>query len=140
MSLAQTGPLVSPWLVIPLCGIVVAILTAYMSMIRSAEMPASRRRIRIANTWVMLLTTPVLAYAFGIVTAAERRPFVLAWATAVGLLGIIIMLALLDILNNHRLARRDQAELRRQLRELRASVGARPDPSQGNNHADDAAR
>ncbi len=120
------GPLVPTWLAISIASFMLLALMLHMTWVRSAEMPESRRRIRTVNGWLMLGAIPLLAYAFGIAPPSQARLFVLVWAASVGLIGIIVMLAMLDILNNWRIHRRRAALLRREMELLRRSPAATP--------------
>lgn len=118
LGIMPSGPLVPAWIALPLAGLVVLILAAHMQAMARADMPASRRRIRTATGWLMLITTPLTGYAFGVASAADPRGFVLIWLTVAGLLAIIILLACLDILNSRRLERREGRALAQQLKEI----------------------
>lgn len=125
------GPLVSAWLAMPVAGFVLALLALHMRSLAAAPMPESRRRIRIANGWIMLFATPVTAYAFGMATPDNPRGFVLAWLAVAGLLGIVLLLAGIDIVNTGRIS----AAARRQLqRELRDHLQGRVAPQGGEPH------
>lgn len=118
LAIMPSGPLVPAWIALPLAGLVVLVLAAHMQAMARAEMPASRRRIRTATGWLMLVTTPLTGYAFGVASTADPRGFVLVWLTVAGLLAIIILLACLDILNSRRLERREGRALAAQLKEI----------------------
>lgn len=121
------GPLVSPWLAVPVGAVVIVILTVHMRSQAYADMPESRRRIRTVNDWLMLLATPVTVYAFSLATPADPRAFLLAWLSVAGLLVIILLVAGLDILNTGRINLGDRRELRGQLRAaLRESAAPSP--------------
>ncbi len=118
----SASPLTPTWLAIPIAILVLIVLAIHMRAMRLTPMPASRRRIRSVNGWLMLIAVPLLTYAFGIAAPSRARPFVLAWAASVGIVGIIVMLAILDILNNWRLQRRASQDLRREMHALRAAA------------------
>lgn len=123
-SEASTKPLLPTWLTIIAGVVTLIILGAHMTGLQHAAMPASRKRIRIVNGWLMFGAIPLLCYAFGIAVPAQTRSFVLVWAASVGVVGIIVMLAVLDILNNWRLHRRAAQELRREVGLARLAVRA----------------
>lgn len=98
--------------VFPLAAVVIVVLATHLTLMRRAEMPASRKRIRTVNGVLMMLLTPVAAYAFGVVPAAQTKQFVLVFFLVTGLVFIIIMLAVMDALNNVRIHRREARDLR----------------------------
>ncbi len=118
------GPLITPWIVMPVAGALLIVIGAHLNALASAPMPASRRRIRVVNGWLMLLTTPLAAYAFAMATPSNTRLFVLIWLAVVGLIGIIVMLAVMDLLNTQRLYRGIQRELKQEIKGPRREVAA----------------
>lgn len=117
-----------PWSVaLPLAGVGVALVGVHLFLIGRSGAPASTRRIRTANGLVMLVLLPALACGLSLVhkgSVGEARVFVLTWMLIVGLVGIVLGLALLDLMNNVRLAvkaRRHRNELAAQALVLAAS-------------------
>jgi hypothetical protein len=127
------GPLVPPWIALPVAGLVVLIIAVHMHAMARSDMPASRRRIRTATGWIMLLTAPLTGYAFGVAAPSDPRAFVLVWLSVAGLLGIIIILACIDILNSGRLRRARLEEISRQMQQLQARL--RDEPASGKGSA-----
>jgi hypothetical protein len=111
-----------------MAGITLLILAAYASSLQTGDVPPKRRRIRTANTLLMMLTTPLIAYAFGILTPSNVRLFLLTWLAIAGLLGMMIMLAAMDALHSAQLHRQQRREVRRALRAAiaRHPAGAAP--------------
>jgi hypothetical protein len=109
-----------------LAGVLAAVLALliawHLRATHRAAMPESRRRIRLANGYLMILSMPLLAYCLGVASPASPRGFVLSWGSMVAVVGLVAMLAIADMLNNMRLARRAQAELRREAADLRREV------------------
>lgn len=116
------SPVLPVWFVLPLAVVAMLVIGTYAMLGGGSEVPASRRRIRGVNNVVMLVTVPVLAFAFGVVPPAEERLFVLTWLVAVGLLGLVTMLAMLDAFNNVRVHQENRRALRRQAWALREIV------------------
>lgn len=116
------GPLVSGWVVYPLAALTMTVIAAHGAGLSGAAMPESRRKIRRINGMLMLVATAVLAYAFG--GAGSDRPgeFVVVWMASILLLGIIVLVAFVDILNTARLHRVERRELRRQIQDARARL------------------
>lgn len=121
MNQFSSSPLAPTWLVLPLAAAVLLFLAGYVSSLQAGDVPPKRRRIRTANTLLMMLATPLIAYAFGIVAPSNARMFLLAWLAVTGLLAIMILLAGLDALYSMRL-HRDQRRAVRQA--LRSRLGA----------------
>jgi uncharacterized membrane protein YbhN (UPF0104 family) len=75
-----------------------------------------RRRIRLANAALMLLTLPLLATGFSLVNpAVHPRAWAVIWAVALGLLLLNIVLAVADVINTLRMLKRARQALRRSL-------------------------
>lgn len=103
------------------------IISAHLISMIQMPMPASRRRIRMANSLLMMLSLPILAYAIAWVPPAEGRPFVICWIMLAALVVMIMILAWLDVANNVRLARRERGALIRETAaELRLVGSLRP--------------
>ena len=91
-------------------------VSAHVTVTQHSRAPASRRRIRVCNGWIMLLTIPLIAAGVSLVSAPQSpRLFTLTWAAVVLLLVLSIALAAADALNTIRIARNDR---RRDLIEL----------------------
>ncbi len=106
---------VSPWVAVPLAaGLMFVVAGHVLSTHRAGfEMPASRRRIRTANGLIMLLVIPLLAHGVSSGPGTDQpQPMAFLWLLIVALLGLVIGLALLDVVNTLRLARRARADLR----------------------------
>lgn len=113
MALAAQNVAISPWVALPLTAAAMAMVGWHASGLASADMPLSRRRIRTANSWVMMLGIPLLAAGASVIDPQRApRAFVLVWV-AVGLLLLLCVgLAVADALNTWRLSaaeRRDAA-------------------------------
>lgn len=105
--------LVPIWISAPLAMLTLVVVAAHLLALRSARMPESRRRIRTASGWLIMATAPVLAVAFSVVSPQQPRRFALVWAVAMLLLGLVILMALVDVANNLRLARQGRRMLHR---------------------------
>jgi hypothetical protein len=124
-ALARSDTMLPAWFVFPLAALAIVVLAGHLMIIaRDATMPPSRRRIRTVTGVLMMAITPLAAYAFALTPVNEARTFVLIFAAVVGLLGIVIMLAGIDIANNVRLHRLEQKQVRRKLAELRRQGGS----------------
>lgn len=123
LSLAN-GPIASAWLVMPLAGVALLVVAGHILLLLRADMPASRRRIRIASGLLMMFTLPIGAFACGIADPVlSQRAFALAWMLTAGLVTLVLALAVLDMLNTWRLHRLELRELRQRLREARDVAG-----------------
>lgn len=122
VTLAATGPALPLWAVLPPCFGLMLVLAAYVLALREAEVPESRRRIRTLGSVTMMLTQPLIVYVFAVATPANGRTFLLTWAMLVGLLGVLVILAMLDVLNNVRIGTGTRKEFHRELRDLESDV------------------
>lgn len=112
MSPPSDVPILPAWFVLPLGIATLVLIAGHLTAMQRAEMPASRKRIRTANGMVMLFTTPLIAYAFGIATSSDAQTFVLVWAGVTVLVSVILLLAVVDVFNNVRLHRQRLRRLR----------------------------
>lgn len=95
-----------PWLVLPVAGLMMLVVAAHIGATQERTEPRSRRRIRVANGWVMLLLLPLLGAGFGVINhQTHPRLFALVWLGAIGLLLLCILLAVADVVNTMRIAR-----------------------------------
>lgn len=122
MILAATGPALPLWIVAPPCALLMLILAGYVMALREADVPETRRRIRTLGSVTMMLTQPLIVYLFAIATPANARTFMLTWALLIGLLGILVVLAMLDVVNNLRISANARHEFRAELRSLEEDV------------------
>lgn len=117
MLLAQSSEAMAPpWVVFPLAGFTAVVVVWHVAGVVRADLPPSRRRIRLANGAVMLALVPLIAYAFGVATTANGRWFAMSWLGVMGLLGLMILLAIMDSANTARLHATERLELRKQTR------------------------
>ena len=96
------------------------VIAGHLLAMRTARdrIPASRYRIRTVNGGMMLAVVPMLACAFSVVSPDDQKFFVLIWLTCTGLMGIVLVLAVLDVLNNLRLGKQESDRLRAEHRSL----------------------
>ncbi|MFI4897208.1 MAG: hypothetical protein ACIARR_05220 [Phycisphaerales bacterium JB059] len=122
----HASPIAPAWIVLPLGLLAAVTIAGHLMDLREAtrrgDVPASRWRIRSCNGMVMLLTVPLAAYAFGVATPARPGAFMLAWTSVTGLLGIVLLLASMDMLNTWRLLRRQRQHDLRQIRQARRAL------------------
>ncbi|MEM1183823.1 MAG: hypothetical protein AAGI53_02370 [Planctomycetota bacterium] len=128
-------PVLPIWLTAPLGAALMLLVAGHViAMHRGRDvMQPSRRRIRTTNGVVALLLTPLLVYAFSIVTPAQQRPFIFAWLTSMALLGITLLLAAIDMFNNARLGNEARVKMREELEELKARTRALLDEQTAHN-------
>ncbi len=121
LTLGVSGALAPLWIVAPLGVVTLLVVSGHVLSLWKAEMPASRRRIRIANGLLMMMSIPLGVYALSVADpAVQKREFLLSWMMIVGLVTLVLALAAGDILNNWRLY---FAEKRRLAREMHAPGG-----------------
>lgn len=92
------------WVVLPPSALLLLLLAAWVTVAARHVQPSSRRRIRCASAWVMLLIVPLSAAGFCMIDPDRSpREFVLVWTMVIGLLMVVVALAGLDIVNTARL-------------------------------------
>ena len=105
-SATLAAGVLSPWLVTPVALLAMLLVAWHTVGIERSNHPASRKRIRTANGWVMLLAIPLVASGFSYVSAdTQPRAFLLVWALAMCLVLLCVALAIADMFNTMRLAR-----------------------------------
>lgn len=111
-------------LVTPVAFLALLVLGMHVLSVARSDMPASRRRIRMANGMLMMFTVPLAVYAFGFASpdSGQGREFALAWMLVAGMLVLIIAVALLDVANTFRLHLPERAKMRSELRAARESL------------------
>ena len=119
------GPILPAWLVVPTSLLLLMAVAVHMHAMRTSSMPDSRRRIRTANGWLIMLTVPLATYAFCMLRTDNPRTFVLVWAAVVGLVGLVVMVAMVDMLNNVRLASLARKRLREHVRLMQHILSSR---------------
>lgn len=98
-----------PLVILPLALVAMLIVSAHVTITQASDAPPSRRRIRIANGWVMLIAIPLIAAGISFVSAeTQPRLFTLTWLAVMLLLTMCVFLALADVLNTVRLAREER--------------------------------
>lgn len=112
------------------------IIAAHLVAMRDsrASIPASRYRLRTVNGGIMLATAPLLAAAFSVVPTSNQRLFVIVWFACIGLLGLVVIIAVLDAINNARLMVIQRRRLREEASAFAASVSR--GEITGNDHAE----
>lgn len=117
-------PPIPPAIAIPVAIVGMIVVAAHAQALAKAPgVPESRRRIRLANAVLMLLTIPMLTAGFSLISGATRpRLWVMVWLLSTLLVGMILILAVLDTLNTVRISRRRRRELREQLSGYRADI------------------
>ncbi|QOI99485.1 MAG: hypothetical protein HRU70_02905 [Phycisphaeraceae bacterium] len=125
MTTPDGSALLPVWAVIPAASVLLVVVAAHAGVVRrSPGVPPSRKRIRLANAALMVVTIPVLSFALGVARSDDPRVFVLAWLATVGLIGLVIMVACLDMLNTVRLGFAARRRLREHLSRVRSTLVA----------------
>jgi len=105
--------------VLPLGAIALVVIAGYLIALRAAPtsdaLPPSRRRIRTVSGWVSLITVALLAYGFGVATPANARVFMLVWIAGTAMVGVVLMLAFIDLADTYRIRRDTDRARRREL-------------------------
>ena len=114
MRVVTLSAIVTPALALPTAALAMVGAATHLVVVERTTGDALRRRIRIANGWVMLLAIPLIAAGFSVIDPSRKpRMFLLVWLVIIGLVALSIALALADILNTSASARRAVRNLRR---------------------------
>jgi len=119
----STQPLLPAWVVLPMALLTLLVVSAHVQvLLGDRQMPPSRRRIRLCSGALMLLATPLIAFAFGILRPIDASVFTLVWTAIIGILFLVIMLAGFDALNTLRLHASTHRSNRGSVRRLRGEL------------------
>lgn len=122
-----SGPIVPPWIVLPLMIAAMVPVAAYILALRELPpdaMPRVRRRVRLAGAWVGLVTMAAVGAGLGLVRVSDAVLFVVVWTTAGALLVLAVLLAIADMLVTAREVRRLARAKAEALREARRLIEA----------------
>ena len=109
-------------LVFPIASLALVVTCLHLIWLQRTKMPASRRRIRTVTGVLSLFTITLTAIGFGVVTSHEARAFLLIWLSVIGLLGILVLLAAIDMANNVRIHTSERKHVREQLARLQVEL------------------
>jgi hypothetical protein len=110
-STLSVEPLAPAWFVVPVGFVTLIVLAGHLLSLRNVPMPASRVRIRVANSVLMFIGTLMLMYSLAYVPPSDGRRFVLCWMAVGAMVVVVLVLAWVDVFNNMRLARIERVEL-----------------------------
>jgi hypothetical protein len=110
------------WFVLPLASLTLVVLGVHLQWMHQADMPGSRRRIRTASNLVSMLTVPLIAAGFALINPNDHRVFVMVWLAIVGLLGVVVVLAGVDMLNNLRIHAQERRHVRTEISRLQGEM------------------
>jgi hypothetical protein len=123
VSVLAAGPLVTPWIAIPLAAVAMVLYAGHTLAMQRADIPQARRKVRSALNVLSMFVVAGVAYGSSVADTANRKAFVLCWLLVVGLVGVSLVLALVDVIITVKLTVRERREeARRAAEELAASV------------------
>lgn len=106
---------------LPLAGLAMVAVAAHVVLTERISQDVIRRRIRLANGWMMLVAIPLIAAGFSFINPNARpRMFLIVWLTIIAMVSMSILLALADVAHTAVLARRSMRALRAAQAGLRA--------------------
>lgn len=123
LMLAQ-DPILPVVVILPMAAMAMLVTCGHLVWMQRTPMPPTRRRIRTVTGVLSLFTITLTAIGFGVVNPADARPFLLVWLTVIGLLGILVLLAGIDMANNVRLHAAERKHIREQLARLQVELKA----------------
>mgnify|MGYP003700459443 CR=1 FL=1 len=120
MTLAQFIP---GLITLPVAAVSMLAVAVHLLMVERHTRNQIRRRIRMANGWIMLIAIPLCAAGFSYIDPnIKPRMFMIVWICVIGLVSMSIALAMSDIVNTMIAARRKARELRQTKQILEASL------------------
>lgn len=113
------APFIPAYVTLPIAAMSMLAVAAHLLIVERHTTNFVRRRIRLANGWVMLISIPLIAAGFSFIDPDTKpRMFAIVWITIVGLVSLSIVLAMADILNTFIHTRRSLATLQKSKRNL----------------------
>ncbi|MCA9292997.1 MAG: hypothetical protein KDA20_04205 [Phycisphaerales bacterium] len=121
----DAGPVIPTLVCVPLGMLAMITCAAHLLGPARQAAPASRRRIRQANGFVMLFAIPLLTIGFGVIDPNARpQTWLLTWIAAIALLTMAIGLAFLDVANTMRLHHAARKRLAHSMAQARTQLRA----------------
>lgn len=116
------GPIIPVWLALPVALVLMVLIGTHAASVRASNAPPSSKRIRLANSWLSLLTLGLLTAGFGMLDPdLHPSEWMLVWIAAMSMLVLVISLAMIDVINTMRLIIGTRRALQRKLRQDLAS-------------------
>lgn len=123
MMLLAAGPMVTPWLIIPLAAVGMVLMAGYTLGIQRDDVPPARRKIRTAIGLLYIFILAALAYGISIATIEDKKTSAVCWLLVIGLVGVSVILAMADAAVTLKLAVRERREeAKRAAEELAQSI------------------
>ena len=121
--------MLSPLLGLPIAACTLILLAGHIIALSASEQPDSRKRIRMANG-VLAMVTSCAMYAGTCVFTPDRSPreWALAWMLVMMMIALHVLLAMVDAINTAVLRRRAMRQIKSaspRMREEFAALGAR---------------
>ncbi len=112
------------WIILPITLGMMLLVSSHMSRIQRSEEPSSRKRIRVANGWIVLFALGFTAAGFSLISPSlNPRLFFIVWAISLVLITTTVMLAMADVLNTLRLIRRVGVRMRQEAARTSVELG-----------------
>mgnify|MGYP001794569423 CR=1 FL=1 len=121
--------MLSPLIGLPIAALTLLLLAGHVLALQSSDMPGSRRRIRVANSALAMLTCCAMYAGTCVFLPTESpREWSLAWMLVMLMITLHVALAMADAINTAVLRRRAVRQIKtasQRLREELKSLGAR---------------
>lgn len=132
--------MISPLLGLPLTFAVMVLIAGHVLALSKSDQPTCRKRIRMANGLVAMLTLGLMCAGLCIFTP-ERTPreWALSWMAVMMLVTLHVLLAMADAINTARLRRHATHQIKdasRRLREELVAMGVRLDADAHRSNSD----
>ncbi|MFZ4573820.1 MAG: hypothetical protein ACOYN0_05445 [Phycisphaerales bacterium] len=125
LLLAAKGPIAPAWAMVPVGFVALVVIGLHVLHLMRSDMPPSRRRIRIATGLLMMFTCPLFVAAMSLIDpGTQQKLFAMTGILTMSLVTLVFGLACFDMLNNVRLYRAEQREIRR-------AAALKRDPARG---------
>lgn len=112
---------------VPAAALIAGWIVWYWRRLGRPDVPVSRRRIRRASMFLMVISLPMFVRALSVLDPkVDPRQYVATWMLAMAVVGLVILTAALDAINNLRLHRQlHEQEIRLAARELTRAAAHR---------------
>ena len=84
-------------IILPVVGVLIVVCVLYWLRLGRPEVPESRRRIRRMSLVLAIIELVLVGFGTSVIDPdVQARPYVVVWTTAVLLLMVLVMMAILD--------------------------------------------
>lgn len=113
------------WITLPVAAIAMVFVAAHLLILERRRSNPVRRRIRLVNGWLMLISIPLIAAGVSYISPDVRpHMFMIVWLMVIVMVSMSLLLAAVDIVNTLVATRRGVVQLRAMKKDLERHLPA----------------